>query len=151
MIDVVGRLFVLRHGEAQTHAASDASRQLTDFGRYQVRARAATFAPELSTLNCIYVSPYLRARQTADELCAELQYVGPRVEVDWLTPDTPISRVLAELKPLMVDAPILLVSHQPLVSYLVGHLTGKPAWEVNMDTASLACLEVSTATMPDSL
>ncbi|MDN3640038.1 phosphohistidine phosphatase SixA [Simiduia curdlanivorans] len=139
------KLYILRHGEAQMQAATDAARQLTNFGRRQARAQAACFKPELALVEQVYVSPFLRAQQTADELFAELSGAtnACRHEAAWLTPDVAIEQVIRGLEPVIAGAPVLLVSHQPLVSQLISFLSDTPVWQVSMDTASLAYLEVS--------
>ncbi|WP_390595028.1 phosphohistidine phosphatase SixA [Simiduia litorea] len=140
------RLYILRHGEAQHQAATDATRQLTRFGCQQVRAQALRFKSELSGVKRVYVSPYIRAQQTADELYAELAdstTIATRYEAAWLTPDVAIEQVIHALEKVMSGESVLLISHQPLVSYLISFLSDIPVWQVNMDTASLACLELT--------
>ena len=136
------RLYILRHGEAQQQANSDAERQLTSYGRKQVRAQAQVFDGELSSVQSVYVSPYARAQQTADELISGLSAASnlKRFEATWLTPDTAIENAVQALEQLSGQS-VLLVSHQPLVSYLISFLSDAPIWQVSMDTASLACLE----------
>jgi len=125
-------------------AATDAARPLTSFGRQQARAQAACFKSELSSVERVYVSPYLRAQQTADEVFAQLPgATARRYEASWLTPEVSIEQVIDELEQVITGAPVLLVSHQPLVGRLIGFLSDTPVWQVNMDTASLAYLDVS--------
>ena len=58
------KLWILRHGEAEPHARSDAQRNLTEHGREQVRQAAAHLIGQ--SIDTILVSPYVRAQQTAE-------------------------------------------------------------------------------------
>ena len=131
------RLWILRHGQAQAHAATDAERPLTAHGREQVLASAAQLLGQ--PIDGIVASPYVRAQQTADLVREALGFTGDVRTVSWLTPDT---NPLKALKQLDSAENLLLVSHQPLVGSLIGllqhgHLRDPQA----MDTASLAELQ----------
>lgn len=131
------KLWVLRHGEAQPHAARDADRALTEHGREQVLHSAAHLIGQ--PLAAIIVSPYVRAQQTAELVRATLAFEPQLLTVPWLTPDSSPLRVLEKLE---MDGDVLLVSHQPLVGSLIGLLQhGHLRSPVGMNTASLAELE----------
>ncbi|WAH57132.1 phosphohistidine phosphatase SixA [Pseudomonas silvicola] len=133
------KLWILRHGEAQGHAASDSLRELTDHGREQVLRSAAHLLGEPVT--ALYASPYVRAQQTAGIVHEALALEQPIVTVPWLTPETDPAEVISRLDALAQDN-VLLVSHQPLVGALVGLLeNGHLKTPRGMDTASLAVLE----------
>ncbi|MDR0281742.1 MAG: phosphohistidine phosphatase SixA [Paucimonas sp.] len=133
------KVWVLRHGEAEPHARSDAQRNLTEHGRKQVLRSAAHLLGE--QLDAIVVSPYVRAQQTASLVHDALGFAEPLVTVSWLTPESNPDRVIAELDALGLDN-VLLVSHQPLVSSLLGLLVhGSRQSGEAMSTASLAELE----------
>ena len=55
-------LAILRHGDAELLSA-DSQRQLSDYGRQQIALLAKA---DLSFIDCIWVSPFLRAQQTKD-------------------------------------------------------------------------------------
>lgn len=131
------RLWILRHGQAEAHAATDAERNLTAHGRQQVLASAARLIGQ--PIDGIVASPYVRAQQTADLVREALGFAGDVRTVSWLTPDT---NPLKALEQLDSAQNLLLVSHQPLVGSLIGllqhgHLRDSQA----MDTASLAELQ----------
>jgi phosphohistidine phosphatase len=132
-------LWVLRHGEAQSQASSDAARELNATGRAQVM-RSATHLPAAGLT--LLASPYLRTQQTA---ALVKSVVGPETAmqtVPWLTPDSDPAEVLEHLAGLPADATVLLVSHQPLVGALVGLLVhGHYREPQPMGTASLVQLE----------
>lgn len=130
------RLWVLRHGQAHSQAASDPVRELTEFGRDEIRRSAAHLHGQ--PLQAILASPYVRAQQSA-MLVRELIGFEPAVlTVPWLTPQSEPAEVLVQLK----DQPwehLLLVSHQPMVGALLGLLQhGHYRQPLPMDTASLA-------------
>ncbi|VVO22561.1 phosphohistidine phosphatase SixA [Pseudomonas fluorescens] len=111
------KLWVLRHGEAEPHARSDAERNLTENGRKEVLSSAAQLIGQ--PLSAIYASPYARAQQTA-QLVREALGFEPEVRtVQWLAPDHDPPAVVDELDSL---DNVLLVSHNPLVSNLIAYL-----------------------------
>ncbi|AVB14362.1 MULTISPECIES: phosphohistidine phosphatase SixA [Pseudomonas syringae group] len=133
------KVWVLRHGEAQSRARSDAERELTAHGREEVLKSAVHLSDK--SVQRIIASPYVRAQQTAELIRQSLGFNDPVVTVPWLTPDSSPREVLLQLDKLGVDE-VLLVSHQPLVGELIGVLAhGSPQQAEPMSTASLAELE----------
>ncbi|EGH02167.1 MULTISPECIES: phosphohistidine phosphatase SixA [Pseudomonas syringae group genomosp. 2] len=133
------KVWVLRHGEAQSRARSDAERELTAHGREEVLKSAVHLSDK--SVQRIIASPYVRAQQTAELVRQSLGFNDPVVTMPWLTPDSSPREVLLQLDKLGVDE-VLLVSHQPLVGELIGVLAhGSPQQAEPMSTASLAELE----------
>lgn len=133
------KIWLLRHGEAEPARGRDADRNLTARGREQVRSMARLLADQ--PLTQVLCSPYVRARQTADELLAALS--GPRnlQVVPWLTPEDSPQTVVRELDH-HDGHNLLLVSHQPLLGLLGSWLCeGSLQHPLALSTASLACLE----------
>lgn len=131
------KVWVLRHGEAEGHARTDAERSLTDHGRAQVLRSAAQLIG--APITAILASPYVRAQQTAQLVREALGFEPPIRTVPWLTPDGNPVLVLEQLD---TDDNVLLVSHQPLVGSLISFLQhGHVRQPQPMDTASLAELE----------
>lgn len=135
------KILVMRHGEAEHYAAGgDAARRLTQRGQQQVFAAGRClqnlgFAPEQ-----IWVSPYLRAQQTADGVQESLT-VPARLTSELLTPDADISALVADITAISCSS-VMLVSHQPLVSYLLARLSGEDTYRVPALTpASMVLLE----------
>lgn len=60
------KIYIMRHGEAQQFAPSDAQRALTDRGRHESEAVARACANQrgVKGFDLVLVSPYLRAQQT---------------------------------------------------------------------------------------
>ncbi|MFF7109493.1 phosphohistidine phosphatase SixA [Pseudomonas sichuanensis] len=133
------KLWVLRHGEAQPRANTDAERPLTAHGREQVLRSAAHLLGQ--PLQAIIASPYVRAQQTAALVHDALGFAEPVRTVPWLTPESNVQQVIGELERLGLEH-VLLVSHQPLVGSLVGMLEhGHAQQPAPLSTASLATLE----------
>ena len=131
------KLWILRHGEAEGHARTDAERNLTEHGRAEVLRSAAQLIGQ--PLSAIIASPYVRAQQTA-HLVREALGFEPQIRtVPWLTPEGNPQLVLQNLDS---DDNVLLVSHQPLVGSLISFLQhGHQRQPQPMHTASLAELE----------
>jgi phosphohistidine phosphatase len=133
------KLWILRHGEAQYRARTDAERELTANGREEVLASAAHLLGQ--PLRFILASPYVRAQQTAELVRQALGFAESVVTVPWLTPDSDPRKVLDNLDLYAADE-VLLVSHQPLVGTLIGlAVHGNLQQAQAMHTASLAELE----------
>ncbi|ROM50964.1 phosphohistidine phosphatase SixA [Pseudomonas rhodesiae] len=131
------KLWILRHGEAEAHARTDAERNLTERGRAEVLRSAAHLIGQ--PLGAIIASPYVRAQQTARLVREALGFVPDIRTVPWLTPEGSPEQVLAHL---VAEDNVLLVSHQPLVGSLISFLQhGHSRQPQPMYTASLAQLE----------
>ncbi|BAO61144.1 phosphohistidine phosphatase SixA [Pseudomonas protegens] len=131
------KLWVLRHGQAESHAPTDAQRNLTAHGREEVLGSAAHLIGQ--SIAAILASPYVRAQQTAQLVREALGFEGEIRTVPWLTPEANPLQVLEQLD--SADN-LLLVSHQPLVGNLIGLLQhGHLRDPQPMNTASLAELE----------
>ncbi|WOE81334.1 phosphohistidine phosphatase SixA [Pseudomonas protegens] len=131
------KLWVLRHGQAESHAPTDAQRNLTAHGREEVLVSAAQLIGQ--PISAIIASPYVRAQQTAQLVREALGFEAEIRTVSWLTPEANPLQVLQQLDG--ADN-LLLVSHQPLVGSLIGLLQhGHLRDPQPMNTASLAELE----------
>lgn len=133
------RLWLLRHGQAQPQADSDAARELTAQGRQEVLQSAVQLQGR--PLTAIIASPYVRAQQTAELVREALGFSGPLGTAPWLTPDSDPRAALRYLDERS-DAEVLLVSHQPFIGAFGGFLVNGHFEEaLPMRTASLAELE----------
>lgn len=146
------RIFLLRHGEAESHASSDSQRKLTAAGRQQVADAARVFAARESfALDCVLVSPYVRAQQTC-EIFLGNAFPGRALATknyEGITPDGSPHECIDYLQETKAER-ILLVTHQPFVSGLLELLTNaSTAQSVSnnppMLTSSLVCLEADVA------
>lgn len=133
------KLWLLRHGEAEPQARTDAQRELTRHGRKQVMRSAAQLLDR--PLTCILASPYVRTQQSAQLLRETLGGTAEIITVPWLTPDANLAELLRHLDAYS-DQELLLVTHQPLVGDLAGMLVhGHRQSPLPMQTASLAQLD----------
>lgn len=130
-------LWILRHGDASFDAPADSLRELTDYGRDQARKQAAFLKDNNISFDEVWVSPYVRAQQTADEVLNLMSSNYKRTEVEYLTPDSSLKKVIKLLTESTAKN-LLLVSHQPLVSRIVMDLGGKQILQPVMNTAALA-------------
>jgi len=135
-------LFLLRHGEAEPRAARDSLRQLTQSGRQDVQLIARLFAARQVTLDRCFVSPYVRAVQTASTFLDMLGAVVPQEEMDLLTPEVRASEVMHFLQSVKADN-VLLVSHNPLLSELNALLTEGDIRDLHiLGTSELVCISL---------
>ncbi|MCG9598154.1 phosphohistidine phosphatase SixA [Vibrio sp. Isolate25] len=119
------KIFIMRHGEAEHYAATDAERALTERGRSASTAVARACAEQgYAQFDKVLVSPYLRAQQTWQEISRSFSAKQIQTCED-ITPYGESNQVAdyvvatAEVEEL---ASILLVSHLPLVGYLTAEL-----------------------------
>jgi phosphohistidine phosphatase len=133
-------IVIMRHGQAESQAATDFDRALTIPGIEQASAAGGCLSGLGLSFDQAWVSPYLRTQQTADQVLSQLS-VGKRLSVDLLVPETPPIDLINALAEQSCEN-LLLVSHQPLVSSLVSSLAGI---HVPMSTASMALLETPVA------
>ncbi len=134
-------LFIMRHGQAETRASSDAERALTARGEKDVERMADALTTELAELDQLWVSPYRRARQTAAIVNGALGRGAEPVVTELLTPDADLEALCAQLQ-ACEEEHLLLVSHMPLVGDLIHYLTGAEPGRYTMGTASVACLSL---------
>lgn len=131
-------LWLLRHGEAEPRARSDAERALTERGRKEVRRSAEHLRGR--PLQHILASPYLRAQQTAEIVREALGLTLPLITVDWATPDDSPREAANRLDDYPGEC--LLVSHNPLLGSLSGLLIhGHLQQPLGLHTASLVALD----------
>lgn len=143
------QIFVMRHGQAEMVAASDALRPLTENGVKEAKITGQWLAEHSGTFDCVFVSPYLRAQQTADAVISQLGNVHSRQTLNFITPeDSPkdVHDYLDGVCGVEQYQHILLVSHMPLVSYLVAELTSNNTMPI-FQTASVAQIEYDTHRM----
>ena len=132
------QLFVLRHGDA-VPGSPDHLRELSQYGRHQVTAMAHSNSSLVTEIDLVLISPILRAQQTAQLFLDAMDYRGERQNADCLTHWSKPKEVDTLLQQY-AGRNLLLISHMPLVAYLVGYFTG--GHNLPFGTASLAALEM---------
>lgn len=114
------RLLLMRHGEAEPFAASDQDRALSPRGVKETRQLAAWLGQAVPDIGLVCHSPYLRARQTADQVCHILGSPN-RLTLNSLVPSAEPTAVLTALETTEFNT-VLCISHQPLVGNLRSYL-----------------------------
>ncbi|RJG48685.1 phosphohistidine phosphatase SixA [Motilimonas pumila] len=137
------QVYIMRHGQAEMLAKTDAQRPLTATGKHESEAMAHWLAPQLSHLEVIGHSPYLRAEQTFAAISPLLPTADKTVELQHLIPSGNVHKVtnfIYEMQQQGVKS-LMLVSHLPLVGYLVAELcpsAGAPIFA----TSGIACVNI---------
>jgi phosphohistidine phosphatase len=134
-------LYLLRHANADTVAASDDERPLSEKGEAQAK-KVARFCHERELQpELILTSPLLRAQQTAAPVGERL---GSEVLVTpWLASGMTPEDAIAGLREYRDLFAVMLVGHYPDFSMLAAHLLGMPNYtRVVVRKASLTLLEV---------
>lgn len=140
-------LVIMRHGEAQVQAATDNLRALTENGRHEVQQMALWLANTYPAFDYVWVSPYLRTRETAALMLEAQQHAAILEVLPELVPEAPAALVQQRLDLLLAaepDARVLMVSHMPLVSFLVAAFT-LPDQAPVFSTAAVCCISYDTA------
>jgi len=152
------RLFVMRHGQAESIAPTDEQRSLTELGKAEVGAVARQHLSHIQ-FDQVYVSPYLRAQQSWQAIQNAGVEFQQQETVDWITPDTSPQKAADQLLERTANAQtVLLVCHQPFVGRFTtllcdGHDHGMPIATgglVTMDTEVIArqCATLNTIVSP---
>ena len=97
----------MRHGEAEPFAASDQDRALSPRGVKETRQLAAWLGQAVPDIGLVCHSPYLRARQTADQVCHILGSPN-RLTLISLVPSAESTAVLSAA--MVLSAAIMVVS-----------------------------------------
>ena len=115
-------LWLVRHGEA-VPASVDPARPLSAGGIRAVSAAASALSGRLGRLDLAASSGKLRARQTAEILCAAAGYPPDRLEeTQTLSPDADPERFLAFLEEHKGKETILCVGHLPSIALIASSL-----------------------------
>ncbi|MDX1676965.1 phosphohistidine phosphatase SixA [Arsukibacterium sp.] len=143
MVNIV----IMRHGEAEPLIKQDSQRQLTSRGKREALQMAQWLQSCYNGFTDVWVSPYLRATQTADIMLAGQGSDCQLLLQSELVPDgNPliVHNLIDAKLAAQPEARILLVSHMPLVSFLVETLT-QPGQTPVFSTASLYCIDYQPA------
>jgi phosphohistidine phosphatase len=110
-------IYLLRHGDAETEASSDAARRLTPKGERQARAAGQALAALDEQVDACLASPKVRAAETARLAC----------DAFGLEPEPTEALRGGDFDPRELTAGrghVLLVGHEPDFSAAVARLTG---------------------------
>ncbi len=142
------KIFIMRHGEAENFADSDAARQLTQRGRVESEAVArACIEQGFTQFDKVLVSPYIRAQQTWQEISTHVSAKSIETSED-ITPygqsDCVFDYANALIEVEKLES-LLFVSHLPLVGYLTSEFV-KDLTPPMFRTSGLVCLEYDPQT-----
>jgi len=149
------QIYIMRHGQAEMMANSDSERALTDMGRSESEKMASSLAKQGISFDAVMVSPYIRAQQTWESVRPFFPEISNIQTLKALTPSGSARKSVNEIIALqaMGVKSLLIVSHLPLVGYIVGELApaaGVPAFAtssvglVELDDSGFAHLESLT-------
>ena len=135
-------LYLIRHGVAEDTARTDAERALTKEGLKEVQKIAREVGLRAKNPERLFVSPYLRARQTADPF-SERWKLKPEI-ARWLMPGAEVSDVLENLEECAEES-IALVGHMPNLGLVLSALVwGLPPREIVLPKGGVAFLKTKT-------
>jgi phosphohistidine phosphatase len=136
------QVFIMRHGDAALEAASDSARPLTLCGCNESRQMASWLNSQTPDIGKVLVSPYLRAGQTLATVREALDLPQNQDVLSELTPGGDPGQVALHLQALAVQGvkAVLVISHLPLVGYLVSELCPQEAPPM-FATSAIACID----------
>lgn len=147
------QLFVMRHGQANPLGESDAQRSLTRQGVNEATQMAQWLAKQHSPIEQILVSPYVRAQQTAQQFAIHPEISAQVNTINFITPEGNAKQVHDYIDGMLATEAVeclLIVSHMPLVSYLVAELTAEANSPI-FQTAAIAHIDYDINTMKGRL
>ena len=133
----------MRHGEAEPMSAEDQQRQLTVRGQHDVSQMALWLQHHYAAFDWIWASPYLRTRQTAELMLAKQAPFSQLEIIPELVPEGDAALFKSYFDARLAEKPdarVLIVSHMPLVSFLVEAFT-LPGQAPVFSTSQLVCID----------
>ncbi len=128
------RIYLIRHSNAVDPGTpgyeEDSQRPLTERGRDKMNKIASALKKMKVKPDLIVSSPYVRARQTAEILAKVMKYKRNICFSDTLIPMGDASEIIGEINEKYDVDELVLVSHEPFISGLIGTLVAS-----NLDTA----------------
>ena len=143
MVYSMVNLVIMRHGEAVAQSSQDSERQLNTRGEAEVNLMAQWLSQVYPPFDYVLASPYLRTQQTANLMLTQQSAATQFHTVPELVPEGDCQQIQLYVDALLGQTPearILIVSHMPLVSFLVETFTRSGNTPI-FDTAALACIE----------
>jgi len=137
------QLFLLRHADADTVAARDEDRALSDKGEAQAKKVGRFCEAHEVCVFAVLTSPVRRARQTAEIVANHLR--ADLIASPWLACGMRPQLALDELKIFRAKQAVMIVGHEPDFSSLVAHLIGLPSGsQIQIRKASLTLIDIET-------
>ena len=141
------QVYLVRHAIAfprePESARMDSSRELTPSGIAKFRLTIPAYIRLGIVLDEVWSSPYARARQTAELLCAGLELSRPPKLMPELEPDGDMERLLPALELAADRRAIALVGHEPALGELASLLlTGRRTSMLQFKKGGVCCIDV---------
>jgi phosphohistidine phosphatase len=134
-------LYLLRHADANTEAATDDARPLSEKGVSQARKVGRFCKDHNLKPDIILTSPVLRAAETADIVAQIIK--GELMTEPWLACGMQPETALEELRGYERFESVMIVGHQPDFSLLAAHLLGlQDNEQISVRKASLTHFEL---------
>ncbi len=144
------QLWLLRHAKAEVHQTTDYDRPLAEKGIRQI-SRISKAMPGLQLPDHIISSPALRAKQTTQLLCEQLNISFDTVQWDQRIYEASTSQLITILEQATPEHCVLFVGHNPgfegLFEYLTGGLTRSPAGFIHYTIPTATLVQID---MPDN-
>lgn len=124
------KVILIRHGDAEAEVPEgldDDARSLTSRARQTLPGHFAALAEHIGPIDLMFMSPLVRATQTATLFAAALKWEGALRTHRHLYPDSPVGAVEALLQDLRGKT-VVLVGHQPTMGVSAGHFLGLPSF-----------------------
>ncbi|MDB6077267.1 MAG: phosphohistidine phosphatase, SixA [Akkermansiaceae bacterium] len=135
-------LFVIRHGKAEnTHLLDDSARALVPKGHEQAQRIGRLLKRIDRRPHIVLTSPLVRARETAESLCAAAEIPGPVIQ-GWLACGMDPETAIRELVAFSDFEKVAIVGHEPDLSSFIEWMLGCSGSTVEVKKGSLTCLEV---------
>ena len=116
------KLFIMRHGQAESLAVDDAARLLTQVGQHEARVMATRLQQD-AKIDAVLTSTYERAIQTAHLVAEQQPNIRLFQQYEDFIPSADAQNAAELIKALMSFKPTLdtwlVVAHMPIVSYIV--------------------------------
>jgi phosphohistidine phosphatase SixA len=136
-------LYIVRHAFAGQHGdphwPDDALRPLTSKGRKQFRRLVKKLARRGFAPQVVATSPFVRCRQTADEICQRVCPAPELVELDALKPGGSLDELVSWSKGKSVDS-LAWVGHSPDVDQLAAALLGMRGGTIDFAKGAVAAI-----------
>lgn len=136
-------LYLLRHGHAEVSSLTgrDEDRTLTSKGRDGISRLAAELKKRGVAFDVILVSPYVRARQTAEILRQEIPTLPEPILTDALSCGASLGDLAEALLGYEAAKSVLIVGHMPDVGEISAQLLGESR-EVAFRPGTLLALRI---------
>jgi len=141
-------LYILRHGLAgefgDPRYPDDSQRPLTAEGKRKMHQAALGMKALGLKFDLAFASPYLRARQTAEIVCRQLDCLDILQIIENLEPGRDPRKLIAEINQNdLKNQSVLLAGHEPFLSGLISYLiSGSHSPQVEFKKGALCKLEV---------